>query len=107
MLTALLACAPASPVPSPGTSDTGAAPVRETDPLDTAPGDTADPTPDSAEDTATADTADDGPLGTPLDPPWAPPSFAVLNQHGEARDAAWLTGHPTVLWFFREATGST
>lgn len=54
------------------------------------------------------DTADtDGLVGEPLDPPLAPPTFAVLDQAGEERTEAWLVGHPTVLWCFREAEGST
>ena len=46
-------------------------------------------------------------LGEVLDPPLDPPEFAVLGQAGVTRTAADLAGHPTVLWFFREAEGST
>lgn len=67
-------------------------------------GDTG-PTGDTGEPGEPADT--DGLVGEPLDPPWAPPTFAVLNQAGEQRTPEWLGGHPTVLWFFREAEGST
>jgi len=31
------------------------------------------------------------------------PEFSLLNQDGELRDQDWLSGDPTVLWFFREA----
>ena len=50
---------------------------------------------------------DDGFVGEVLDPPLDPPEFAVLDQAGVTRTAADLAGHPTVLWFFREAEGST
>ena len=41
--------------------------------------------------------------GEVLDPPIAPPTFLVENHLEEARDDAWLTGAPTVLWFYRDA----
>ncbi len=58
-------------------------------------------------DTAGDSGIDDGLRGARLDPPLSPPSFAVLDTAGVTRTEADLVGHPTVLWFFREAEGST
>ncbi len=44
--------------------------------------------------------------GVLLEPPLAPPEFSVENQDRESRDADWLAGHGTVLWFFRNAGSS-
>jgi hypothetical protein len=112
VLSFVLACA-AAPVGNPAGPSLG-----EIDPADTGSdlaADTAadsgtgagDPGDDTGGGGAPGDTSGDGLLGTRLDPPWAAPAFSVFNSHGAARDAAWLAGHPTVLWFFREATGST
>ncbi len=105
LLTLLMACtgtgAPAEhgtaatvddPQPDPTDSDTTRTDTDTTDPTDTT-------------DTETTDT--DGLVGVVIDPPLAPPTFAVLDQTGAARTAEWLVGHPTVVWFFREADGST
>jgi hypothetical protein len=83
-------------------------------PVASAP-DTAAPSDTAREDTAHEDSAAspdtavdaDGLRGTRLEPPLAPPAFAVRDTTGVTRTAADLVGHPTVLWFFREAEGST
>ncbi len=77
---------------------------------DSGRGDTAAPDTARPEDTARADTAaddEDGLRGVALDPALDPPVFAVLDQSGQVRSGVDLVGHPTVLWFFREAEGST
>lgn len=71
--------------------------------VDTANTDTASPD-DSA---STTDTDTSPYVGDLLGPPLAPPVFAVVDQGGVSRTEADLVGHPTVLWFFREAEGAT
>lgn len=94
----LLACVDPGPVPSDPSArvDTGSSGFATAVAVDTA-------------DSAATDSAppDDGLVGRLLDPALAPPTFAVLDQAGEVRTEAWLAGHPTVLWFFREAEGTT
>jgi hypothetical protein len=89
----LYACA-APPPTAVVTHDDTSAPV----------GDTAG---DTAADTAIAPDTGDGLVGEALDPPLDPPVFAVYDQAGVLQTEASLDGHPTVLWFFREAEGST
>lgn len=85
--------------------------------------DSDDASADSGQDTATADdsgtpedsgdsvdsgTEPEAPayFGQVLDPPWAPPSFSVQDQAGEARTSASFIGQPTVLWFFRDTASA-
>jgi hypothetical protein len=72
---------------------------------DTAAADTARPADTGRADTASSD--QDGLRGVALDPALEPPVFTVFDQAGQVRTALDLVGHPTVLWFFREAEGST
>ncbi len=102
LLLLILACVPPSgepPADAAPAADSGArTDTADTDSADTGPADSASP----------SDTADtDGLLGARIDPPLAPPAFAVLDSAGVTRTGADLIGHPTVLWFFREAEGST
>jgi hypothetical protein len=93
-----LACA------SPAARTSADAHVSERGPDTAGPDDTADTAgPDGSADSAYSD----GLLGARIDPPLAPPVFAVLDMGGAPRTEADLLGHPTVLWFFREAEGST
>lgn len=71
------------------------------------PADSGAPDSGTGPDTAVDSGADDGLRGARLDPPLGPPVFAVLDSAGFTRTEADLVGHPTVLWFFREAEGST
>jgi hypothetical protein len=84
---------------SPVASAPDTAEPSDTARADTAPDDSGVP-PDTAPDA-------DGLRGTRIDPPLAPPAFDVLDATGVTRTGADLIGHPTVLWFFREAEGST
>jgi hypothetical protein len=92
----LQACSvtPVGPADRTPAADTSAAVDTTGDTGDTAPVD--------------SDTTDASPyVGELLDPPLDPPSFAVYDQGGALRTEADLVGHPTVLWFFREAEGAT
>jgi len=105
----LLACAPGTSPADPASGSTGSYADADTD-TDTdadADGD-ADTDADTDTDTdADTDTGPSGLVGEVVDPPRAPPAFQVLDQYGRERTEASLVGHPTVLWFFREAEGST
>ncbi len=66
--------------------------------------------PDSGHaDTDTTDTIppSDPFFGDPYLPPLDLPAFQTLNADGSPRSQADLLDHPTVLWFFRQAGGST
>jgi hypothetical protein len=91
----LLACASPSVEPRPERSV----------PVDSA-ADSATPEPDDSGIPADSGAAE-ALRGTPIDPPLEPPDFTVLDATGQVRSQADLQGHPTVLWFFREAEGST
>ena len=98
----------------PGCTDPAPDDTAGHDPVETAPDHTATDTgevPHSETGSETGETDTDEPgdalRGTRLDPPLAPPAFEVLNQDGDTRTPDWLVGHPTVLWFFRDASGST
>jgi hypothetical protein len=85
------------------------APARVSEPVvdSGSPADSGAPDSGTGPDTASDSGADDGLRGARLDPPLAPPVFTVLDSAGVTRTEADLVGHPTVLWFFREAEGST
>lgn len=94
----LLACV--APPPPPVDADSARA--------DTARPDTGTPDTASTTDSASTTDTDTSPyVGERLDPPLDPPVFAVRDQGGAWRTEADLVGHPTVLWFFREAEGAT
>ena len=46
-------------------------------------------------------------FGDPYLPPLDLPAFQALNADGSPRSQADLLEHPTILWFFRQAGGST
>lgn len=95
MIALLLACV-ADPKP-PASAPQDSAPVEQSDdsPVDSPTDSPTDSPPD-----------EDGLRGQALDPPLAAPSFLLQNQRGEARDATYLDGAPTVLWFFRDTANS-
>ena len=118
LVVCLAACTQSDKRPAEPAVDSGASGPAvdsgETDPT-TGAADTAAPA-DTAEHTDTADTddtddtddtAEPAPLhGEPLDPPIAPPAFALLDQDGVTHTEADLLGGPTVIWFFRDTASS-